>query len=570
MTYSANRTYIKEANTIFYNHFRLAYNRLWRKSQNVTIYEFKIQNIIVIVDKPLIYNYICSEIIILRGLLMKINIFDFRPAGYAYLLELFELAALPNWHRSSVSTTGTHYSKSQDSFVHEVFRAEYWPGDKAVGHLEFALKYDGVNLALLSRIFEIVPEVELVEYIKSKPTGKYARRIWFFYEFLTGKQLAIEDITSGNYVDALEAKDYYTVMNGEKSQRHRIVNNLLGPKAFCPMVRRTEMHSKLNSADLRKRCEDIITVYPPELLRRALSYLYNKETKSSFEIERIKPNASRTEKFIASLEFAEKEDFCEKERLIALQNRIVDPRFMDSDYRISQNYIGQTVAYQKEVIHYVCPKPGDLANLMSGLIQSHNRMKDGSISPVIHAAAIAYGFVFLHPFEDGNGRIHRFLIHNILAHSGMVPSGLMFPVSAVMLKNSADYDASLEAFSRPLLQFINYRLDNMGQMTIEEDTAYWYQYMDMTVQAEALYEFITKTIDEELTSELDFLASYDKTKKAIQDIIDMPDRLIDKFIQLCLQTGGNLSARKRSAHFDFLTDSELAEAEQAVKEGYKL
>ncbi len=38
----------------------------------------------------------------------------------------------------------------------------------------------------------------------------------------------------------------------------------------------------------------------------------SKKTKSSFEIEHIKPNASQTEKLITSLELAEKEDFCEK------------------------------------------------------------------------------------------------------------------------------------------------------------------------------------------------------------------------------------------------------------------
>lgn len=499
---------------------------------------------------------------------MEINVLESRPAGYVYLFNKLGLIGIPHWHTSFVSSSGTHRSKVQDGAIEDIYPTRYWPGEKVSDHLEFALKYDGVNLGLLARIFEQVSQEELTEYIKSKPTGKYARRIWFFYELLTGRQLPVDNITSGNYIDALEANDYYTVRNGDKSRRHRIVNNLLGPQAFCPVVRRTEKLSKLDSAGLRKRCEDLVTAYPPELLRRALSYLYNKETKSSFEIEHIKPNASRTEKFITSLELAEKEDFCEKERLIELQNRIVDPRFKDSDYRDSQNYVGQAVAYQKEIMHFICPKPDDLPSLMAGLIESHKRMKAGNVSPVIHAAVIAYGFVFLHPFEDGNGRIHRFLIHNILSLQEMVPRGLMFPVSAVMLKNPMDYDASLEAFSRPLLQLIDYRLDEMGQMTVENDTACWYQYMDMKPQAEALYEFVTKTIEEELVEELSFLANYDNTKKAIQDIIDMPDRLIDLFIQLCLQNNGTLSAGKISAHFDFLTDEELAAMEQAVKDGY--
>lgn len=499
---------------------------------------------------------------------MEINVSDHRLAGYAYLLEKLAIVGIPNWHRSSVSTAATHSEKVQDGFVDEVFRTQYWPGEKVGDHLEFALKYDGVNLALLARIFEKVSQEELTEYIKSKPTGKYARRIWFFYEFLTGKQLPVDDMITSNYVDALESKDYYTVQNGEKSSRHRIVNNLLGPQCFCPVVRRTEKLDKLDASNLKKRCEVIVSSFPAELLRRALSYLYKKETKSSFEIERINPNASRTEKFIASLELAEKEDFCDKERLIELQNRIVDPRFKDSDYRVSQNYVGQTVAYQKEIIHYICPKPEDLPSLMEALIDSHKLMKAGNVSPVIHAAVIAYGFVFLHPFEDGNGRIHRFLIHNILSLQNMVPRGLMFPVSAVMLKNPADYDASLEVFSKPLLQLIDYRLDEIGRMTVEGDSACYYQYMDMTSQAEALSEFVTKTIEEELVQELTFLANYNNTKKAIQDIIDMPDRLINLFLQFCLQNNGSLSAKKRSDYFGFLTAEELAAMEQTVKDHY--
>ena len=142
---------------------------------------------------------------------MGINVLEFRPAGYAYLIENLGLAVMPHWHTSFVSSTGTHRSKVQDGAIEDVYPIRYWPGEKVGDHLEFALKYDGINLGLLARIFEHVPQEELTEYIKSKPTGKYARRIWFFYEFLTGKQLPVDDITSGNYVDALEAKEYYTI-----------------------------------------------------------------------------------------------------------------------------------------------------------------------------------------------------------------------------------------------------------------------------------------------------------------------------------------------------------------------
>jgi len=265
---------------------------------------------------------------------------------------------------------------------------------------------------------------------------------------------------------------------------------------------------------------------------------------------------------------AEKEDFCEKSKLIELQNRIVDPRFQDSDYRTDQNYVGETVAWQRERIHFVGPKPEDLAGLMNGLLASHERMKKGRVSPVVHAAVVSYGFVFLHPFTDGNGRIHRFLIHNILARRGFTPEGVMFPVSAAMLNHPSDYDDSLEAFSRRLMPLVEYSLDEDGRMTVHNQTAGWYRYMDLTVQAESLFRFIELTIEEELPWELAFLANYDKTKRAIQEIVDMPDRKIDLFIRCCLQNHCRLSAQKRGRHFGFLSNEEVSRMEQAVRDGY--
>lgn len=61
-----------------------------------------------------------------------------------------------------------------------------------------------INLGILSALFETVPADELVTWISSKPTEKYARRIWFLYEFLTGQELPLLDLTKGNYIPRLE------------------------------------------------------------------------------------------------------------------------------------------------------------------------------------------------------------------------------------------------------------------------------------------------------------------------------------------------------------------------------
>jgi hypothetical protein len=115
---------------------------------------------------------------------------------------------------------------------------------------------------------------------------------------------------------------------------------------------------------------------------------------------------------------------------------------------------------------------------------------------------------------------------------------------------------------------VEYSLDDDGRMNVLNDTACWYRYIDMTSQTEALFRFIEQTIDTELVEELAFLANYDQTKKAIQEIVDMPDRKIDLFIQSCLQNNGRLSAGKRASHFEFLTDKEITRMEEAIQSAY--
>lgn len=509
-----------------------------------------------------------------------------RLAGYAALIKRYGLEVVPNWHESRITAGTTHRIDSSGSVVREDYPSRYWPGDGLGDHLEFALKYDGTNLAVLAVLFRESVEAQLLEYIRSKPTGKYSRRLWFLYEFLTNKELPLDDLKQGSYIDLIDPDQYYTLptpssrkVDNQKKHvarlarrvpRQKVYDNLLGNGRFCPMIRRTGLLRRYETDELPKRCQEVVSGYSPELLERALGYLYTKETRSSFEIERIKPSSTRTERFISLLKLAELEDFCQKDRLIELQNHIVDPRFRDSDYRSSQNYVGETINPRKERIHFVSPKPRDLTGLMDGLISSHRRMNAGGVSAVIHAAAISYGFVFLHPFEDGNGRIHRFLIHNILARQGFTPEGIMFPVSATMLKELVSYDASLEEFSRKLMPLVKYFIDVDGRLTVHNDTAIWYRYIDMTFQAEVLFDFIKQTIETELADELEFLEKYDRTKKAVQEVVDMPDRQIDIFINTCMQNGGRISLRKRKRFFSKLLDEEIVRIEKVFQDNYAI
>jgi len=121
-------------------------------------------------------------------------------AGYEALKEKFGLPDIPH-HVTSHIVAGAR--KTVDST--EYYPPVYTPDDTLAGHLEFALKFEGVNLGLLVALFEVASTDELIAYIQSKPTGLNTRRIWFYYEFLMGKQLDIPDLVSTiGYVDALD------------------------------------------------------------------------------------------------------------------------------------------------------------------------------------------------------------------------------------------------------------------------------------------------------------------------------------------------------------------------------
>jgi hypothetical protein len=248
---------------------------------------------------------------------------------------------------------------------------------------------------------------------------------------------------------------------------------------------------------------------------------------------------------------------------------IVDPRYASRDFRDFQNYVGEILANYQNKIYYICPPPTLLTSMMKGL--QNAATKTFEIEPIIRATLFSFGFVLIHPFEDGNGRLHRFIIHDVLVHDSVVPNGLIIPVSAHMLNNLKEYDQILAAFSNPLMQRIKYNMSEAGEVTVNNlnEVEGYYRYPDFTKQAIYLTETILATINKDMPEELLFLLRYDEIKKRIQLIVDMPDRDINFMIQFLHQNKG-LLPKKRRVQFAKLTDQEIIKMEHAFKEVYEL
>jgi Fic family protein len=484
------------------------------------------------------------------------------PVGYQALIEQFGLSSLPLAHSSLVRRQGSVHVESVDGRTVRTLPLSYAPTAHAPAQLEFALKYDGVNLEVLRGVFERIDPAELAAWVRATPTGKYSRRTWFLYEWLTGRTLDVPDAQPVAYVDAVG--ESYFAAKGQRSIRHRVRDDLPGNRDFCPLVRRTPILERFVQQRLHERVRELVAPHDEALLHRVAQFLYLKETKSSFEIEHERPDRQRTLRFVELLRSTNAIAELSTDSLVALQQAVLDPRYAKDHYRTEQNYVGQTLGSYRERIHYVSPRPLDVTEMMSGWLRCSARLAASAIDPVVQAAVLGFGFVYIHPFDDGNGRLHRYIIHHVLSRSGFTPAGMVLPVSAVMLANPRAYDACLEQFSRPLLPLLDYELDAQGAMTVQTDSANFYRYFDATAAAEYLYASVERTIDTDLREELEFLGRYDAAWRTLRETVDMPDRKLELFIKLCFANHGRLSASKRN-QFRELSDEEVELLEEALR-----
>ncbi|MDP3746500.1 MAG: Fic family protein [Phenylobacterium sp.] len=479
------------------------------------------------------------------------------PSGYAALIERYDLPVPAPPVLTAIAER--HHPVSTDRW--RMLTPRHAPAPTLGGHLEFALKWEGVDLGVLHALFQTIDAADVAAIVRATPTGAYARRLWFLFEWLTGRRLDLPDAGKVRAVPALSPDQQFALADGVASARHRVIDNLPGTPAFCPLIRRTPALERFVARGLDGLAREVVGRTHPDVLARAAAFLLLSDSRSSFYIEGERPSAQRAARWGQAIGEAGARPLTLAE-LEHLQRLVIgDARFVRLGLRDAGGFVGAHDRDTGEPIpDHVSARADDLPDLMAGLIAYAERTA-GHLDPVAAAAAIAFGFVYVHPFEDGNGRLHRWLIHHALARAGYNPPGMVFPVSAAILREIDQYRTVLESYSRPLLPLIDYRPTPDGNVEVLNPTAAYYRYFDATAHAEFLYRCVAETVDHDLPGEVAYLQAFDGFAARVQAIVDMPDRTIDLLHRFLRQGDGRLSQRARQREFAALTDEETAAIE---------
>src|SRR6185312_2882931 len=247
----------------------------------------------------------------------------------------------------------------------------------------------------------------------------------------------------------------------------------------------------------------------------AASFMLLADSLASFEIEGERPPRNRLERWGRAVMQAGKNAITLDEIIRLHQILVEDTRFVHAGLRPDGVFLGERDHDGDPLPEFIGARPGDLGDLMTGLLEANARMRDDDVDPVLKAAATAFGFVYVHPFQDGNGRVHRCLIHHVLAERKFTPPGMVFPVSSVMLDRIDDYRTALQAHSGPLMPFIEWRSTPERNVEVLNDTADLYRYFDCTEAAEFLYACVMRTVEQDLPREIDYLRRHDEAIRRI-------------------------------------------------------
>lgn len=481
------------------------------------------------------------------------------PVGAAWLSSKFDVQVLSRMPVIS-QIGGRRSSQINNGFRLETYAEPMRPKDDPASHLQFHLRHEVPHFEFLARLFTASGPEFVQGWVNEEPTGQYARRAAFLYEWFTGAQLEVPARLGGNYVDAIDAEQLVAASPDqvEKVQRWRVNDNLPGTPAFCPFVVKTEATLKAALLDIGSLVNDLTNEFGEDLLMRASVWMTLRESRSSFAIEGEADKTNRVQRFadVMARRTGMGEMPLSHATLAEMQQEILGQLTTIRAYGVRQSpvFVGETVRYQ-QVVHYVAPPQNDVAAMLAGLRTFLQRTSGQS--PTLRCAIASFGFVYIHPLADGNGRLHRFLVNDSLRRDGAIKAPMILPVSAVITDDAGErrnYDRVLDSISKPLMEAVRDEVQfspaqieypdgvfsNMTFMGNAQARPLW-RYPDLGEHVQFMSSILYRTLTEQMREESRYLRSHSRMKDAIKEVVEMPDHQADRLIRSFDQNQGELS-----------------------------
>lgn len=481
------------------------------------------------------------------------------PLGAAWLAHTY--GVMPLGRLPVISQVGgRRATQVNDGFRLETYTEAMRPAAEPAAHLQFHLRHEVPHLEFLARLFARSGPGFVQAWVMAEPTGQYARRAAFLYEWLTGQKLEVPERLGGNYVDAVDDAKLVTASSERvvKVQRWRVNDNLPGTRHFCPMVVKTDAVTRAAGLDVPRLFGELTAEFGEDLLMRAAVWMTLRESKASFAIEGEADRAGRVQRFadVMARRTGQGELPFSDAALAELQREILGDRTTITHFGVRQSpvFVGETVRYQ-EVVHYVAPPAEELALMLDGLRVFLERTQ-GQSSPM-RCAIAAFGFVYIHPLADGNGRVHRFLVNDVLRRDGAIPDPVILPVSAVITDDVGErrgYDRVLDLVSMPLIQAVRDQVvfepvqtiypdgvvSNFAFQGAEQAGPLW-RYPDLGPHVVFLANVIGRTLTEQMREESRYLRNHARARAALKEVVEMPDQQADRVLRSLEQNRGELS-----------------------------
>jgi len=481
------------------------------------------------------------------------------PIGAAWLALTYQIMLIGRLPiRSQVG--GRRSTQVNNGIRCETYPESMRPAAEPAAHLQFHLRHEVPQLELLARLFSSTGAGFVQAWVNTEPTGQYARRAAFLYEWLTGDTLQVPKRLGGNYVDAIDpakqvaASADYVV----KAPRWRNNSILPGTPHFCPLIVNTDTALQAADLDIPSLLHDLTAEFGEDLLQRAAVWMTLRESKASFSIEGEGDRANRIERFADVMARRTGQDDLPltDAALAQLQRDILGKRTTLTHFGLRQSpvFVGETVRYQN-IVHYVAPPPDDVPLMLKGLEAFLQRTQGQS--PVMRSAVAAFGFVYIHPLADGNGRLHRFLINDILRRDGAVPDPMILPISALITDDASerrDYDRVLDEISKPLMQTARDAITFSATQTTYPDGVVsnfalndaerlqpGWRYPDLGPHVVFLSRLIQRTLTEQMREQSQHLRNHVRARQALKEVVEMPDPQADRVLRSIEQNRGELS-----------------------------